>query len=66
MTMQGHDLVKRAGGNDVADWGEKQTAGAYAPGTKFMINGVAFDPATADATIAGEKPKAKRAPLRRK
>lgn len=66
MTMEGHDLVKRAGGNDVADWGEKDTKGAYAPGTSFDINGKPFDPACTDAVMAGEKPAAKRAPVRRK
>ena len=47
-----HEQVKRAGGNDVADWGEKVTKGAYAPGTTFTINGMVFDPGRADEILA--------------
>lgn len=44
MSMKDHDLIKRVGGNDVADWGEKDQRGAYAPGTTFTVNGQTVDP----------------------
>lgn len=39
--------------NDIAEWGEKDTSGAYEPGTTFTINGREFDPAEADAIVDG-------------
>lgn len=51
---------KRAGVFDVSDWGEKDTAGAYAEGTIVDIGGEKVDLSKLpDAIGGGSKPKPK-------
>ena len=47
-----HEQVKRAAGSDISDWGSKKVTGAYRRGTKFVINGVEFDPEHVDEILA--------------
>lgn len=64
MTMTTHEQIKRAGQNDVGDWGEKDQRGAYAKGTKFMVNGKPFDLDSAPPLCAADNAGKRKVPLK--
>lgn len=56
--MPSRDETRKAGGNDIGDWGEKQTDGAYPPGTKFDLgDGKPIDVTKVPDILGGKSPK---------
>lgn len=51
--MPDADKQKAAGYFDVSDWGEKDVAGAYPPGTTFELDGQKVDVSSLPDVIGG-------------